>query len=121
MKNFIITMTAQPGKEDIIADYYTSLQSAYNAAKGFQGRQIFQACPGTMAEHLRKVMTPEQMAQHPEPEADGSVTFIIIEHWDSIEDRMAFSATQDKARTASLFPNLKPEHTHEYYDDISVK
>jgi hypothetical protein len=32
---------------------------------------------------------------------------------------MAFSATQDKSRNAELFPNLKPQHTHEYYDDIT--
>ena len=121
MENFIVSFTAQPGKEDIIAKFYTELQPEYDAAKGFHGRQIYQARPGTMADALRKVMTPEQMAQHPEPEADGSVHFIIIEKWASIEDRMAFSATQDKSRNAELFPNLKPAHSHEYYTDITPK
>lgn len=119
MENFVITFTTLPGKEDAVAEFYTSLQPEYEKAKGFRGRQILRARPGTMADALRKVMTPEQMARHPEPENDGSVHFIIIEKWDSIEDRMAFSATQDKSRNAELFPNLKPQHTHEYYDDIT--
>ena len=119
MENFVITLTAQPGKEDVISEFYTSLQPEYDAAKGFQGRTILRARPGTMAEHLSNVMTAEQMAQHPAPESDGSVDFIVIERWDSIADRMAFSASQDKTRNAQLFPNLKPAHTHEYYDDIT--
>lgn len=119
MENFVITFTAQPGKEDIIADFYTALQPEYEAAKGFRGRQIFRARPGTMRDAVSKVMSPEEMAKHPESKSDGSVHFIIIEKWDSIDDRMAFSATQDKSRNAALFPNLKPEHTHEYYDDIT--
>ena len=119
MENFVITLTAQPGKEDVISDFYTSLQPEYDAAKGFRGRTILRARPGTMVEHLRKVMTAEQIAQHPEGETDGSVDFIIIERWDSVDDRMAFSASQDKTRNATLFPNLKPAHTHEYYDDIT--
>ena len=119
MENFVITFTAQPGKEEVVSKFYLDLQPEYEAAKGFRGRQILRARPGTMAEHLRKVMTEEQMAAHPEPHNDGSVHFIIIEQWDSIEDRMAFSATQDKSRNAALFPNLKPQHTHEYYTDIT--
>jgi hypothetical protein len=42
-----------------------------------------------------------------------------LTEWDSIEGRMAFSATQDKSRNATLFPNLKPAHSHEYYTDIT--
>ena len=119
MENFIITLTALPGKEDAVTDFYTGQQAEFDVAKGFRGRTIYRSRPGTMADHLRKVMTPEQMAGHPDPGEDGSVHFIIIELWDSIADRMAFSATQDKSRNAALFPNLKPQHTHEYYDDIS--
>ena len=63
MENFVITLTAQPGKEDVVTEFYTSLQPEYDAAKGFRGRTILRARPGTMADHLRKVMTPEQMAQ----------------------------------------------------------
>ncbi|MGI9290542.1 MAG: hypothetical protein ACR2QG_04590 [Gammaproteobacteria bacterium] len=118
MENFIVTLSALPGKEQEVAEFYTGLAAEYEGVKGFRGRSIFRARPGTMVEHLRKVMTPEQMAKHPEPAPDGSVHFIIIEHWDSIDDRMAFSAKQDKSRNAALFPNLKPEHTHEYYDQI---
>ena len=121
MENFVITFTSKPGKEAAISDFYISLQPEYEKAKGFRGRQIFRARPGTMADALSKVMTPEQMAQHPAPPSDGSVHFIIVEKWDSIEDRMAFSATLDKSRNAELFPNLLPQHTHEYYTDISPK
>jgi len=119
MENFVTTFAAKPGKEKIVADFYTSLQPEYDKAKGFHGRQVLMARPGTMADALRTVMTPEQMAQHPEPHNDGSIHFVIIEKWDSIADRMAFSATQDKSRNARLFPNLLPDHTHEYYTDIT--
>jgi heme-degrading monooxygenase HmoA len=121
MENFVITFSSKPGKEDAVADFYVSQQAEYDKAKGFRGRQILRARPGTMADALRKVMTPEQMAQHPEPPNDGAIHFIIIEKWDSIEDRMAFSATMDKSRNAELFPNLLPKHTHEYYTDITPK
>ena len=119
MENFVITFSTKPGKEDAVSKFYIDLQPEYDKAKGFHGRKILRARPGTMADALSKVMTPEQMAQHPAPPSDGSIHFIIIEQWDSIEDRMAFSATQDKSRNAELFPNLQPEHTHEYYTDIS--
>ena len=119
MENFVITFTARPGKADAVSQFYLELQPQYDKARGFRGRQIFRARPGTMADALRKVMTPEQMAQHPEPPDDGSVHFIIIEKWDSIADRMAFSASLDKSRNAALFPNLLPQHTHEYYTEIT--
>jgi len=119
MEQFITTFSAIPGKEDAVTEFYLRLQPEYDKAKGFHGRRIYRARPGTMVNALRKVMTPEQMAQHPEPADDGSIHFIIVEKWDSIEDRMAFSASQDKSRNAELFPNLLPEHSHEYYDDIT--
>ena len=103
MENFVVTLLAKAGKEAAVAEFYKSLKPEYDAAKGFHGRQILQARPGTMANALRKVMTAEQMAQHPEGEDDGSVQFIIIEKWESIDARMAFSATQDKSRNAALF------------------
>jgi heme-degrading monooxygenase HmoA len=118
VENYVVTFTAQPGKEDIVADYYLGMQPDYEAAPGFIGRQIYRAKPGTMVEALKKIMTPEQMAAHPEPEHDGSVHFVVIEQWESIDDRIAFGQSVDKSRQAGLFPNLKPAHTHEYYDQI---
>ena len=119
MENYIITFSAKLGKADTVSQFYLDLQPHYEKAKGFRGRQIFRARPGTMVEALRKVMTAEQIAQHPAPPDDGSIHFVVIEKWDSIEDRMAFSASLDKSRNAELFPNLLPQHTHEYYTDIS--
>jgi len=119
MENFVITFSTKPGKEDAVTKFYVEMQPDYDKAKGFRGRQILRARPGTMANALSKVMTAEQMAKHPAPANDGSVHFVIIEKWDSIDDRMAFSATIDKSRNAELFPNLLPEHTHEYYTDLS--
>ena len=121
MENYVICISALPGKEEAVASFYKEQQAEYEKAKGFIGRKIYMSRPGTMVAELRKVMTPEEMAKHPEPEHhdDGSVHFIIVEEWDSIDDRMAFSATQDKSRAKDLFPNLKPEHTHEYYSDIT--
>ena len=106
-------------KKMMLQTFYKSLQPELEKAKGFRGREIYRGRMGTMKEALSKVMTPEQMAAHPEPEDDGSVHFIVIEHWDSVEDRMAYSASTDKSRNKELFPNLKPEHTHEYYSDVT--
>ena len=119
MENYIVTLTAQPGKEEVVAEYYLSMQPDYDAAPGFLGRQIYRARPGTMVDALKKIMTPEQMAAHPEPENDGSIDFVIVEQWESVDHRIAFGQTVDKARQAGLFPNLKPAHSHEYYDLIS--
>jgi hypothetical protein len=119
MENFIVTVTALPGKEDVVEKFYLAMQPEYKKAKGFGGRQIFRARPGAMLEVVRKFLTPEQIAGHPEGETDGSVQFIIIEKWDSADDRMAFSMTQDKSRNVELIPNLKPEHSHEYYTEIT--
>ena len=102
MENFVITFSAKPGKADAVSRFYLDMQPVYEQAKGFRGRQILRARPGTMADALRKVMTAEQMAQHPHPHDDGCVHFIIIEKWDSIEDRMAFSATLDKSLRGDL-------------------
>ena len=112
MEIFVTAFSALPGKEAEVSEFYAELQPEYEAAKGFQGRQVLRAQTGRMAEALLKVMTPEQMAQHPEPDMDGSTHFVIIEKWDSIEDRMAFSATQDKSRNARLFLNQLPRFLH---------
>jgi len=65
-------------------------------------------------------MTPEEMAKHPEP-AGGprGAHFVVIEQWDSAEDRLTWSLARDKTADRELFPHLMPEHSHEFYDDLT--
>ena len=122
MDTFVVTMTAKPGSDAKVADFYLKQQSQYEAVKGFRGRQVLMSRPGTMADILRQHMTPEEMAKHPEPEAGSQgAHFVVIEQWDSAEDRMAWSLSRDKTADKELFPHLLPAHTHEFYDDLTSK
>ena len=123
MEIFVVTLSAKPGAEDKVTDFYLSQQPEYDRADGFISRQILRARPGVMVDAVKQRMTPEEMAKHPEPEAhhDGepAVMFVVIEQWESVDKRMDFSMNRDKSRERELFPNLLPEHTHEFYTDIT--
>jgi hypothetical protein len=45
----------------------------------------------------------------------------MIEEWDSVEDRIAFSRGASAGRARELFPHILPDHTHEAYEDVSVR
>ena len=121
MVTYVATVYARNGHEDKVAAFYQELAALSEQARGFHGRQILQARPGTMVEAVFRIMTPEELAGHKEPphaEPEG-VHFIIIETWDSVEDRIAFSRGLGKERNKALFPHLLPEHSHEFYQDVS--
>ena len=119
MEVYIATVFAKHGHEDDVMTFYQDLEPAYAEAKGFHGRQILRARPGTMLEAVKKVVTEEELARHPEPPGPAGVHFVIIEQWDSVEDRIAFSRSLDSNRQKALFPHLLPEHTHEFYSDVT--
>jgi len=120
MENFVITLTAKPGAEKKVADFYVKQNAEYEKADGFIGRQILRAKTGTMVEAVKKRFTAEELAKHPEQHHEGepAVHFIIIEQWESVDKRMDFSMNRDKARDRELFPNLLPAHTHEFYEEL---
>lgn len=123
METFVITFSAKPGAEDKVSAFYISQQAEYQNAKGFRGRQILRAKSGTMVAAVKQRLSAEEMAKHPEQHhGDGSqptVHFVIVEQWDSVDDRMDFSMSRDRTPDKELFPHLLPEHTHEFYSNIA--
>lgn len=119
MENFVITFTAKAGTADQVTDFYLRQQKEYEAAKGFRGRAIYKAKTGTMVEAVKQRMSAEELAKHPEQHHDGDTGthFVIVEQWDSVDDRMDFSMSRDKSRDRELFPNLESHHTHEFYTE----
>jgi hypothetical protein len=120
MDTFVTTFTAKAGSDQKIADFYIGQQAQYEAAKGFRGRQLLMSRPGTMLAEVSKFMSAEEIASHPAPDSSAAgAHFVIVEQWDSAADRMAYSRSRDKALDRELFPHLLPEHTHEFYNDLT--
>lgn len=113
MVTYIATVFSRSGHENQVMEHYRKLDTQLAEMKGFQGRQILRAMPGTMAEAIRKVLPPEEMEKHPEKSVDGT-HFIIIENWDSVDDRIAFSL--GAGRSKDLIQHLHAQHTHEFYE-----
>ncbi len=119
MVTYITTIFAKNGHEDDVASFYLDQEKSLRDTQAFRGRQIFKARPGTMVEAVRKVLTEEEMARHAEAEGPDGVHFVIIEQWDSVDEKTAYSRSVDAGRAKDLIPHLLPEHTHEYYEDIT--
>jgi len=121
METFVITLTAKPGAADKVADFYTRQNAEYEKADGFLGRQVLRAKTGTMLEAVKQRFTAEELAKHPEGhhEGEASVHFVIVERWESVDKRMNFSMNRDKSPDKELFPLLNPEHTHEFYEELT--
>ena len=99
MVTYIATLLAKPGHELEVTSFYQELEPLMREAKGFHGRNVYRARPGTVEAEVRRV---------------------IIEKWDSVADRFAFSRGAAKARNAQLFPHLLPSHSHEIYEDVTT-
>lgn len=119
MVTYIATIWAKPGHENDVTRFYQNLESLLREAKGYRGRKLLRARPGTMAEAIRRYVSAEELARHPEPAVKGT-HFVIIEEWDSVDDRIVFSRSSVSAsRGKELFPYILPEHSHEFYEDVS--
>jgi heme-degrading monooxygenase HmoA len=118
MEIYVATVLAKKGHEAEVEKFYVGQEGELKAAKGFRGRQILKARTGAMRAAVGKMLPPEQVAKHPAEEPPGT-HFIIIERWDSSADKTAYSLAQDKGRSKDLIPYLLPEHTHEYYEDVT--
>ena len=118
MEIYVATVLAKNGHEAEVTKFYVEQDEELKAAQGFRGRQILRAQPGTMRAAVSKVIPAEELAKHPEVEPVGT-QFIIIEHWDSVEDKTTYSQTVDGGRARGVIPHLLPEHSHEYYEDVT--
>lgn len=119
MQTYIATLYAKHGAEEEVTRFYQGMHEQLKAAPGFRGRQMFRAEPGRMVEIVKRFLSEEELAAASERPHPEGVHFVIIEQWDSAEDRIRFSRSLDKARSASLYPHLLPQHTHEFYQDVS--
>jgi quinol monooxygenase YgiN len=118
MVTYVATVWAKPGHEQEVTRFYQDLEPLMREAKGFRGRQILRARPGTMAAAVRKVVPAEEAARHAEPEPKGT-HFVMVEQWDSVDDRVSFSRGASAGRSKQLFPHILPEHSHEFYEDVT--
>ena len=120
MITYVATVWARAGHEQDVTRFYRDLEPLVQQAPGYRGRKILRARPGTMEAALRKLVSPEELAKHAEAAAPKGVHFVIVEQWDSVEERVAFSRSAASAhRGRDLFPYILPEHSHEFYEDVT--
>lgn len=121
MEHFIVYVTAKPGHEEDVAKFYRDGEQFLKGAKGYGGRKIYQAENGKMLEAVHRFYTAEELAGHPEPPhgAQG-VEFIVIEFWENVDDRMDFSKNKMSDKNKDLIPHLLPDHSHEFFKEISA-
>jgi hypothetical protein len=120
MVTYIATVWAKPGHDNEVARFYQELESVLREAPGFRDRRILRARPGTMAGALRKSMPAGPPAGgHAEPPGPVGTHFVMVEHWDSVDQRIAFSRGAGSGRSKQLLAHILPEHSHEFYEDIT--
>lgn len=119
MVTYVASLFAKPGHELEVTKFYQDLESLMRTAPGFRGRRIFRARPGTMEAEVRRVTPPEQLKGHAHEGGPEGVHFIMVEQWDSVADRVAFSMGVARGRNKDLFPHLLPQHSHEFYEDVT--
>lgn len=118
MITYVASVFARPGHELEVTAFYRDIEPLLRTAPGFRGRRILRARPGTMEAEVRRVTPPEQLKgpAHAGPEG---VHFLLVEQWDSVADRVAFSMGVARGRNKELFPHLLPQHSHEFYEDVT--
>jgi hypothetical protein len=119
MELFIVHVSAKHGHADDVAKYYADGEAEMKKAKGYRGRIVYQAETGKMVEAVHRFYTPEELANDPEPPHGPLGTdFIVIEYWDSVDERMKF-AKERKQDKMGLVVHLEPDHSHEFFTEIS--
>ena len=65
MVTYIATLLARPGHELEVSRFYQELEPLLREAKGFHGRNVYRARPGTVEAEVRRVTPPAELAaQH---------------------------------------------------------
>lgn len=120
MVTYIATVWAKAGHESDVTRFYQDLEPLIREAKGFRGRKILRGRTGAFAEAVRRTMPagpPD--GDHAEPPGPSGTHFVMIEQWDSLDERIAFSRGVAAGRSKQLFPHILPEHSHELYEDVT--
>ena len=118
MENYIVTIYAKEEHADEVGEYYKELQSKYESAPGFIGRKIFRANNGAMAAAVKATYSEEELAASSEEDHDHGQHFVMIEEWESVQDRINFGRTLSKDHHMKVIPFLLPNHSHEFYEII---
>lgn len=118
MVTYVASIFVKPGRELEVTKFYQDLEPLMREAPGFRSRRILRARPGTMEAEVRRVTPPEQLKGH-EHEGPEGVHFLMVEEWDSVASRVAFSMGVARGRNKDLFPHLLPQHSHEFYEDCT--
>lgn len=119
MVTYVAILFAKPGHELAVTQFYQDLEPLMRAAPGFQGRKILRARPGVMEAEVRRVTPAEELKGHAHEDGPAGVQFVMVEQWASVADRVAFSRGASRARSKDLFPHLLPQHSHEFYEDVT--
>ena len=61
MVTYIATLYAKPGHELEVTKFYQDQEQQLRQAKGYRGRKMLRARPGTMEAEVRRVVPPEQL------------------------------------------------------------
>ena len=118
METYIVTIYAKEDHADDVEQYYKGLQPLYEEAQGFIERKIFRAKTGAMVEAVSQTYSEEELANTPEEDHDHGEHFVMIEEWDSIQDRINFGRSLSKEHHMKVIPFLLPNHSHEFYKGI---
>jgi quinol monooxygenase YgiN len=102
MITYVASLFAKPGHELEVTKFYQDLEPLMREAPG-----------------VRRVTPPEQLKGHAHEGGPEGVHFIMVEQWDSVADRVAFSMGVARGRNKDLFPHLLPQHSHEFYEDVT--
>ena len=109
MVTYIATVWAKPGHESEVTRFYQDLEPLMREAKGYRGRKILRARTGTFADAVRQSMPAGAPAGgHAEPPGPAGTHFVMVEQWDSVEERIAFSRGAAAAAASSFFPTSFP-------------
>jgi len=114
---YVATVWAKPGSEEAVSTFYRDLEPLMRAAPGFRSRKILRARAGSMAAAVRRLRTATE-PDHGDHGPKGT-HFVMVEEWDSIEQRLTFSKSASAARGKELYQHILPEHSHEFYEDVS--
>jgi quinol monooxygenase YgiN len=124
MVTYIATVWAKPGHEESVTRFYQDLEPLLRTAAGFRGRQILRARTGVMVAAVQEMMAAAGRApggDHGEGHGPKGTHFILVEQWDSVAERLKFSQSASAARGKDLIPHILPEHSHEFYEDVTPR
>ena len=118
METYIVTIYAKEDHASDVQEYYQGLQNMYEKAPGLISRKNFRAKNGAKANAGKATYSEEELANIPEEDHDHGEHFVMIEEWESIQDRINFGRSMSKEHHMKVIPYLLPNHSHEFYEAL---